>query len=308
MGYGIYTVGDHNFFAGIAASINALRLYGCEAPVAVMDIGFTPWMRRYLRDFHNVHVLDMEPLRGLFRFTDVKSNEDPLIHGWAFKAFGIVHFNCFDEFTFIDGDFLPLCNIEAEVRPLIRTGAVVCTEDGSNNWDERHREAVGVAPGRYMNINAGFFSLDMKRYGWLMHEWRNLMTRRKPFDLWYGDQGAFNALLDKYDVKKVLLDRVLWNQTWLNAQMAAANEVDRVAGVLTHTPTRRRIYAWHGTGWYKLWHQIGIDHYRSDVDERERFYQEAQGKSPSAVVALFRELLFLDRFNRRLVQTGFELS
>ena len=79
-----------------------------------------------------------------------------------------------------------------------------------------------MRPGRYTNVNAGFFSAPMDHHGAIVEEWRNLMTRRKPFDLWYGDQGALNAVLDKYDVPKVLVgDKAEWNQTWLNAELAA---------------------------------------------------------------------------------------
>ncbi len=122
--------------------------------------------------------------------------------------------------TFIDGDYLPLCNLEVELRPMIEQGQFISTEDGANTWNQTHEEAMGVRPGTYVNINAGFISLDMEVYGAIMHEWRNLMTRRKPFDLWYGDQGALNAILDKWSVKKHTLNKVLWNQTWLNESMA----------------------------------------------------------------------------------------
>lgn len=308
MSYGIYTVADENFFAGAVAAINGLRSYGCRAPVAVIDLGLRPWMRQYLLDFAGVQVVDLSSLRGLVRYTDVRSDEDPLLHGWAFKAFGIAHHALFDELTYIDADYLPLCNLQAELLPLIRAGAFVSSDDGHNTWDERHAAATGVAPGTYLNINAGFLSFDATRYGYVLHEWRNLMTRRAPFDLWYGDQGALNVVLDKYGVHKTALDRQLWNQTWLNEEMSREGAIVRVGTRLIQAASGRRIYGWHGCGWYKLWHQIGIDHYRRDEREREAFYQESQGKSPAPVVELFTELLFCDRFNRPLNRAGWTLA
>ncbi|MEX6688089.1 hypothetical protein QTN47_11320 [Danxiaibacter flavus] len=312
-GYGIYTVGDDNFFAGIVAAINALKYYGYAGPIAVIDIGFEPWMKKYLRGFANVTVLDIEPIKKQVRFTDVDSDESPVMKGWAYKAFGIVYYDLFEKWTFIDGDYLPLCNLEKELLPLIDEGFVISTEDGTNYWGSDHESATGVIPGNYMNINAGFLSLDMNVHGALVHEWRNLMTRRKPFDLWYGDQGALNIVLDKYQTEKFTLDKVLWNQTWLNNEMARENrcllirEPDDMHA--WYEPKNARIMGWHGAGWYKLWHQVGVDHYRKDnSEEREKFYKESQEKSPWPIVELFRYFLFLDKFHTPLKKNEYLLT
>ena len=50
--------------------------------------------------------------------------------GWAYKAFAIVHCHLFSKWTFIDADYLPLCNLEKELRPLIEDGHIISTEDG----------------------------------------------------------------------------------------------------------------------------------------------------------------------------------
>jgi hypothetical protein len=300
MGYGIYTATDHNFFAGVVAAINALRFYGCLAPVAVIDTGLDVWMRNYLQDFAGVEVLDLEVLRKMIRWTDVKSEESPVMHACAYKAFAIVHYARFDSFTFIDGDFLPLCNLEVALGPAIRRGEFISSEDGENVWNEDHQHAAGVDPGRYNNINSGFFSADTHRYAPILEEWRNLMTRRHPFDLWYLDQGALNVVLDKNRVTKTMLSRRHWNQTGMNEMLARSGAIGRCRDTLVDRSTGERIYAWHGCGWHKLWHQIGIDHYRSDPSDRDRFYRECQGKSPRAVVELFRDFLFLGRYNRPL--------
>lgn len=303
--YGIYTVGDYNFFPGIVASINALRYYGCTAPIGVIDIGFEEWMADYLSSFENVQVLSIDKLKRTLRFTDELTDEPPVMKGWAYKAFGIVHYDLFDEWTFIDADFLPLCNLEDELKPLIRMGLFVSTEDGVNDWGTKHRDAIGVKPGKYMNINAGFISLDMEKYGHIIHEWRNLMTRKKPFELWYGDQGALNAVLDKYAVEKyVALHKRLWNQTWLNAELAQKNVIEVRGDQLFDKEMGQRVMAWHGMGWHKLWHQIGIDHYRKDKNDRNAFYQESQGKSPKPVVEMFSRFLFMGEFNKPLRQVS----
>jgi hypothetical protein len=149
----------------------------------------------------------------------------------------------------------------------------------------------------------------MEAYGAIIHEWRNLMTRRRPFDLWYGDQGALNAILDKWVVKKHALSRILWNQTGLTAIMEKENHCRLVQADddlhVWHEPTASKIMGWHGTGWYKIWHQLGIDHYRKDNDEeREKFFIECQGKSPSPITKTFNYFLFLDKFNRPLKRNG----
>jgi FkbM family methyltransferase len=310
--YGIYTVGDESYFPGIAASINSLRYYGYTGAVAVIDIGFNDWMRSYLRAYENVTVLDIDPVRNNIRFTDVLTDESPVMKGWAYKAFSILHYDLFDSWTFLDADYFPMCNPEQELYPLIREGCLVSTEDGHNTWDHRHYEAVGVQPGNYMNINAGFVSLSMEKHGYIVHEWRNLMTRHKPFELWYGDQGALNAVLDKYSVTRTCVDKHLWNQTWLNEVMAKENncrlvEEDNSMHVI-YEPVEKKIMGWHGTGWHKLWNQLGIDHHRKNEEERARFYADAQGKSPGAIVDIFARFLFMDKYNRKLYRNGFLLQ
>jgi hypothetical protein len=305
--YGVYTAGDYNFFAGIVASINSLRFHGYAGPVAVIDTGMEAWMADYLRGFERVEVLSLEPLRRAVRFTDVKSDQSPVDTGWAYKAFGIVHYERFDRFTFIDGDFLPLCNLQQIIDSILSTGAVVCTEDGTNCWTDEHAAATGVTPGSYMNVNAGFLSFTLADHQHLLCEWRNLMTRRKPFDLWYGDQGAINVVLDKHAAKKHVLNKVLWNQTHLNSRMAAEDAVEARGEGLRLRETGERVYAWHGSGWHKPWHCIGIDHYRSDAGERRQFHKECGGKVPEAVLKLFQRFLFCGDYNRPLVRDGHRL-
>ena len=305
--YGIYTLGDDNFFAGIVASINSLRYHNYHGPIAVIDIGYEEWMYDYLSSYDNVSVLDIKPVCKDIRFVDVLSDECPVMKGWAYKAFSILYYNLFENWTFIDGDYFPMCNLESELKPKIEQGFFVCTEDGSNTWEEHHMDAIGVKPGNYLNINAGFISLNMNKYGYIIHEWRNLMTRYKPFDLWYGDQGALNAILDKYEVEKTCVNKVLWNQTWMNTEMVAENKCrlrkDGDDIFVLYEPLNSKIMGWHGMLWYKLWHQIGIDHYRKDnEEERSKFYRECQRKSPQAIVEVFRNFLFMNTYNKRLTQ------
>jgi hypothetical protein len=307
--YGIYTVADDNFFSGIVASINSLRHHEYFGPIAIIDIGFEDWMHDFLLAYDNVFVLDIQPVCKGIRFVDIKSDECPVMKGWAYKAFSILYYDLFESWTFIDGDYLPLCNLKTELKPYIDQGLFISTEDGMNTWNEAHHEAIGVKPGSYMNINAGFISLSMEKYGYILHEWRNLMTRSKPFGLWYGDQGALNAILDKYDVEKTCLDKVLWNQTWLNEKMAKEETCRLVKNgdeiFIHYQPLNAKIMGWHGAGWHKLWHQLGIDHYRkNDEEERKRFHSECQRKSPEAIVEIFRHFLFLNTYNKKLIQKG----
>jgi hypothetical protein len=293
--YGVYTAADANFFPGVVVQMNALRLHGYEGKLAVINTGLDPWMRDYLTQ-RGIHIVSMEFTNNL-RFTDVLSDERAGMRDWSFKAFGIMHARLFQSFTFIDADYIPLCNLQEELHGRIENGEFLSTEDGWNTWTQVHAEAVGVRPGTYMNINAGFFSASMEHHGAILEEWRNLMTRRKPFDLWHGDQGALNAVLNKYDVPTVLVgDKSEWNQVRLNEELAREDSVvveRRVPPVLRFRDGRR-IFGWHGCGWYRYWHGIGIDHYRTDREEIERMERECAGKVPAAVLEIFSELLFRD--------------
>lgn len=302
--YGIYTAADSNFFAGVVGSINSLRFHRYTGAIAVIDTGLDSWMKDYLAGFPGVEVLSLEPIRRAARFTDVLCDENPVDKNWAYKAFAIVHYERFDCFTFIDGDFFPMCNIQPIVEPLVQQGAVVCTEDGTNCWTPEHHGATGVPPGRYMNVNAGFLTFNLAYHQHILWEWRNLMTRKKACDLWYGDQGAINVVMDKYHTEKRLLDKRLWNQTHLNEKMARENAVEACDGLLRLKQTGERIYAWHGTGWHKLWHCIGIDHFRNDPQERIRFFEECMGRVPAPILRQFEHDLFMGDFNQRLKREG----
>ena len=293
--YGIYTAADFNFFPGIVVQLNALRLHGYRGKLAVFDTGLEPWMRDYLTR-HGATVVALDFVKSL-RYTDVLSEETCGFRGWSFKAFGIVHARLFNRFTFIDGDYIPLCNLQEELDQRIERGEFLCTEDGVNTWGEAHAEATGVQPGTYMNINAGFFSASLNHHVAILEEWRNLMTRRKPFELWYGDQGALNAILDKYGIAKVLIgDKADWNQTWMNETLAKEGMVvvDNLSPPVVRHQSGQRIYGWHGCGWCRYWHCLGIDHYRKDPAEIEKMQRECVGKIPKAVLEVFSSLLFAE--------------
>jgi hypothetical protein len=293
--YGIYTAADDNFFPGVVVQLNALRLHGYMGRLAVIDTGLAPWMREYLSR-RGAIIIPLDFTKQV-RFSDVLSDETAGMRGWSFKAFGIMQARLFRCFTFIDADYIPLCNLQAELHARVSDGEFLCTEDGSNIWDESHADAIGVRPGTYMNVNAGFFSASMDHHGAILEEWRNLMTRRKPFDLWYGDQGALNAVLDKYGTPKVLVgDKSQWNQTSMNAALARDNAVTvaSVSPPILRYGDGRRIFGWHGCGWCRYWHCIGIDHYRQDKAEIDEFRRECAGKVPQAVLELFSHMLFYD--------------
>ncbi len=307
--FGVYTVGDENFFPGIVASINSMRYHGYKGPIAVVDIGFSSWMKKYLSNFQNVGVFDIDQVKRDIKFVDIVSDQNPVMHGWAYKAFSILYYDFFTNWSFLDADYLALCNPEVELRPKIERGYFVSTEDGQNTWTQKHAELTGVKPGTYVNINAGFINLNMEKYGFVVQEWKTLMTQYKPSSLWYGDQGALNIILDKYQIRKTCLQKELWNQTWLNSKMAEegtcklTSRKDQMQVI--YTPIGKKIQGWHGTGPHKLWHQIGIDHYRKHNElDRNNFFEESQGKSPQAVIDIFRHFLFLDRYNEKLKVKG----
>src|ERR1700722_10752307 len=178
--YGIYTASDANFFPGIVVQLNSLRMHGYEGTLAVIDTGLDQWMRDYLSE-RGVIIISMDFVKSV-RYTDVLSEEFAGKRGWSFKIFGIMRARLFKTFTYIDGDFIPLCNLQHELYERVSQGEFLSTEDGWNTWTNAHTEAIGVRPGTYVNINAGFFSASVDHHEPILDEWRNLMTRRNAFD------------------------------------------------------------------------------------------------------------------------------
>ena len=158
--YGIYMVRVAAIFPALSLPSIPRDFHGYRGPVAVMDTGLEPWMRDYLSSYEGVEVLPLALIRSGTRFTDVRSHQSPVSRGNAFKAFGIVHYDLFDRFTWVDADLFVTCDPVAEVGPLLSEDAVVGTEDNSNTWTARDEEATGVTPGTYPQMNSGFVSLS----------------------------------------------------------------------------------------------------------------------------------------------------
>src|SRR5262249_4282272 len=137
--YGIYTAADYNFFPGVVVQLNALRSHGYRGKLAVIDTGLEPWMRDYLTK-NGATIVALDFVKSL-RYTDVLSEEPAGMRGWSFKAFGIMHARLFKRFTFIDGDYIPLCNLQQALDHRIERGEFLCTEDGANTWNAAHTEA-----------------------------------------------------------------------------------------------------------------------------------------------------------------------
>ncbi len=118
--YGIYMAADEDFFPGVVVDYQALRQHVYSGKLAVIDTGLAPWMRDYLSGLGLV-VISMNFTKRV-RFTDVLSDENAGMHGWAFKAFGILQANLFERFTCIDADYIPLCNSRIFVKSMTKYG------------------------------------------------------------------------------------------------------------------------------------------------------------------------------------------
>jgi hypothetical protein len=77
---------------------------------------------------------------------------------------------------------------------------------------------------------------------------------------------------------------------------------------LIHTPSGECFKGWHGWGWHKPWHCLGIDEFRDDPAERERFHFECRTKIPAQVVECFAHFLFMGDYNRPLKRAGHRIS
>lgn len=295
--YGIYTCSDFSYFSGAVVALKALRLHGYQDDFAVIDVGLYPWMISYLVD-HGAIVIPMGWTRR-FRYTDVLTDVNPTDEGLAYKPFGIYHAKLFKNITYIDADYIPLCNIKEHVYDRMVDGDFLAiNEVGLNRWGERQHAFCGVKPEiEYPTINAGFINFSLDHYDFVLEEWRNIMTRRGHHDQWCADQGALNAILDKYEIEKVQVgDKLQWNQTGIGT-LASGDDI-LINGLNPPTVSfndGRRIYGWHGSGGYRYWNCIGIDHVRPR-GEAEEHYRKCQNHyhTPPNIIGLFKYLLFFD--------------
>ncbi len=287
MGYGIYTGGDRRFYPGLVAAVNALRHYGCEAPIAIFDLGLTSTMRRRLASVPEVRVLDMRPVIEAHSYVDSDVG-NPVLDSYGFKVFGILHYSLFDSFTYFDADFLPLCNLETHLLPQILRGELLMSEDGVNHWTESIAALVNGKSGSFINFNAGFFSMSLVPFRRLLVEWGRLMSRRAVTRRMFTDQGPLNAAMNGLSIQPTSLNPYLWNQTWVSSGMAAEGLVIRSRDRLVYAPSKERICSWHGCGVRKLWHlsQVGPVFENRVVDA---WRSKCEPYAPKAVIEIFKD-------------------
>lgn len=184
----VFAVGDADYFIGIVALVNSLRITGNDMPVTLLDLGFTPAQRTVLashceladapRDRHPHLTKMIAPMR---------SEVDVVI--------------------LLDADVL----VTGSLEPLIADAqAGLISAPGDPAIDRFHREWPEIfglrAPIRHQPyVNAGVVALSRLHFPNLLERWSETCARvadRPTLDdvpssdpVWLPDQDALNALL-----------------------------------------------------------------------------------------------------------------
>lgn len=190
----IYTLADSNYFVGLVALFNSLRLSGNLQELVVLDCGLSKQHCDLLRD--HVTIVPLPPEVAKRKFL-----AKPYLHQFVSPEELVVY---------IDSDIV----VTAPLEPILTTAARGRICMAPVDWPEKRGRSVAewqqlfelTAPIREQTyVNAGFFALSAERWGPLLERWWHTCSSipdgtlfRGEIDtnpLWAGDQDAFNALL-----------------------------------------------------------------------------------------------------------------
>jgi hypothetical protein len=195
-----YTVTTADYFTGLVALLNSLRLTGHQQELVVLDDGLTPAQRERLEPYVTlVELPGFEPALPALKktFPDLLSRT------------GVV--------AQIDTDMIVTSSVEPQLAEAA-SGRIVLFPDHESNhdrwfaeWEELFR--LAGPPRRQTYLNTGFVAFSIERWPDLLPRWREacatippervavapgLLPRstvmsREPF--WAADQDALNAIL-----------------------------------------------------------------------------------------------------------------
>ncbi len=190
----IYTLADGEYFVGLAALLNSLRLTGHEQELVVLDCGLGDEHRRVLRDHVTLaplpETLARRKLLAKAYLSRLVSPEEIVVY--------------------VDSDVL----VTGSLEPMIARAAAGHISVAPVDWPEKRGRSIGgweqlfglSAPVRRdVYVNAGFLGLSAAPWQPLLERWLALCGSipvdavfRGEIDenpLWAGDQDALNALL-----------------------------------------------------------------------------------------------------------------
>lgn len=185
-----FTIGDRDFFLGVVALLNSLRLTGNELPLTVLDLGFLSWQRDLLEPFCEVvDPAERDVLPVLMKtFAPSRSSADVIV--------------LIDADVIVTGSLQPV--IDAATR-----GLVYGFVDGPASrrcfaeWTDLF--ALQAPLRRQPYVNAGFVAVSRRWHPGLLGRWegcchalrgRKVLSDTVESDpVWLPDQDALNALL-----------------------------------------------------------------------------------------------------------------
>jgi hypothetical protein len=184
-----FTIGDHQFFLGVVALLNSLRLTGNAMPLTVLDLGLTPDERRLLEP----HCELVAVARGRYPWL-----EKPHLLARSPASVAI----------FVDADIIVTGSLDPVVDVAHAVGITANVDVAVTRWFAEWSELLGLrAPlRREPYVNSGFVALAPERIPFLLPRWAELCgslrgRRLGPDSLgpddpvWLSDQDALNALM-----------------------------------------------------------------------------------------------------------------
>ncbi len=186
-----YTVADANYFPGLVAMVNSLRLNGHDDRLLVLDCGLSPAQRSVLGSQCDFHIVDRTTLGSPFMF-------QPYVAKLGLE--GVI--------VFIDSDVIVTSSLEPFLE-LARAGKIFAmTAPSADRCHPAWTEMFGLQ-GELRDdqayVNMGLVGFSATRYSKLLDRWWELCEpisargdvgvkgNRGPLVYW--DQDVFNALL-----------------------------------------------------------------------------------------------------------------
>lgn len=184
----VFAVGDADYFVGIVALVNSLRLTGNDMPVTVLDLGFTPDQRNLLARHCDL--------------VDAPRDRHPHV------AKMLAPMQASDEVVvLLDADLLVVGSLDPLVTDA-RAGRISAAADPAHDrfhgeWSEIFGLRAPIRRQPY--VNTGVLAFSRTHFPDLLERWSEACARVagwSAFDdvtdlepVWLPDQDAFNALL-----------------------------------------------------------------------------------------------------------------
>ncbi len=186
-----YTVADTNYFPGLVAMVNSLRLNGHDDRVLVLDCGLSSRQRSVLGPQCEFHIVDRTTLGSPFMFQPYVAK---------LRIEGVI--------VFIDSDVIVTSSLQPFLELASAGKIVAMTAPSADRCHPAWSEMFGLQGNLRTDqayVNMGFVAFSATRYSKLLDRWWELCEpishrgdvgvkgNRGPLVYW--DQDVFNALL-----------------------------------------------------------------------------------------------------------------